>query len=472
MSRLQFLTHLLSHPTPAGIVELLGIGVVGLACLYLLTKLSPTWQISLALCAEAFSGFWKLMGVELPLDRLLVVTGLGTLLLGGIGLYSGRRVKVRWFHLLLLVVATYGVCSAIGAGTITTSLGFYALLDRLGLIPFLLFALSPHLFGTKHQRNVLLVVIIVFGAYLGLTALAEEARFNALVLPHYILNDSIGITTGRVRGPYANAEADGMIMTLGAIGAGIGLTEWRARWSRVGCWLVIIVCAIGVFLTLTRAVWIGAAAGLVVASVVDTRVRRRVLALLVIGSLGVVAALLIPEVRTRVLDRVNTTSSIWDRLNMYSAGFRVLAEHPVFGIGWVNFPQYSLLAMRQAAGYPITAVGLEIHDVFLARLVDFGLVGGSLTILALVWIILCGCRRVSPELESWRVGFLTYSAMFVSVAAFAPLAAPEPTLAFWLLAGIATRDQFSVPRHALLPAEGSWEREAGPDVGVAIGAYS
>src|SRR5947209_2467890 len=165
----------------------------------------------------------------------------------------------------MLLLLLYAVASAAWSGTLTQHEPLFALLDRLGLVPFLLFLVAPVAFKTEEQRRILAIGLVCMGAYLGLTSLFEAVGANSLVIPHYISNPNIGLHIGRSRGPFLEAGANGLAMFNCFLGAAITLPYWRGR-PRIRALVicVMILCAAGLVFTLTRQVWVGASLGTVV----------------------------------------------------------------------------------------------------------------------------------------------------------------------------------------------------------------
>ena len=200
----------------------------------------------------------------------MIAAGLLGVALEGLRDVEGRAgrppIRIETAHWLLFAALLWAVGSAWWAGTLTQSSGFFALLDRFGLMPFLVFLVAPVAFRTDHQRTILLATLIVTGAYLGLTALFEGVGLDALVFPQYIL-DPVGGTPRRARsGPVRPGCGNGPRVVPLRRGGGDGLARWRARpWVRAGCAVVAALCALGMLLTVTRAIWLG---GLLAAVVV------------------------------------------------------------------------------------------------------------------------------------------------------------------------------------------------------------
>jgi O-antigen ligase len=400
---------------------------------------AATWLLSFAIAAEIFSGNWGVIGIPAALDRVFLVLGLVALVLGGVRTVSDRTLRLRPIHIVLLLAATFVTVSSIAAHTFDVSTARFALLDRFGLVPFLLFCLAPLVFGSDRQRRFLLGVLIAVGAYIGITNFFEGVGLNNLVLPNYIVNPAIGLHFGRARGPFVEAVADGLSLYMCAVAAAVGLAVWRKRWIRFVCGAVIVLGALGILFTLTRAVWIGSVAGTLTAMLVVPRARRYILPAVVIGVIGVVATLaLVPGLSAKADDRVNSESPVWDRYNTNHAAVRMAEARPIFGFGWQTFVDKGPEYLRQSDAYPLTGAGLEVHNVFLSHLAELGLVGTALWCVALFGAVGGAIvRRGPPELYPWRIGLLAVFVCFLIVGNLGPLSYPFPNLLLWTWAGVA-----------------------------------
>ena len=241
-----------------------------------------------------FSGHSGDLGLPIGPDRVLLAGGCVLLAVQ----YRRQRNKptLKWTptHWLLVLLAGLASFSAFAAGTLFTSEGFYALLDRLGIVPMLLFVLAPILFRTEQQRRVLLIGLVALGAYLGFTALCEGFGVRALVFPRYINNPAIGIHYDRARGPFTEAVANGLALYACAVAAFVGAVTWRTRrWLLLLCAGIGVVCLLGTLLTLTRAVWLGTVIATLATMLVAPQLRRYVVPTAVLGVVGVLAILLL-----------------------------------------------------------------------------------------------------------------------------------------------------------------------------------
>jgi O-antigen ligase len=422
-------------------------------------SLTPTALLSAAIAAEVFSGNWQYFGVPAALDRVLLVLGIVALVWGGVRAVTDRLLRFRPLHLLLLVVALYATFSSMAAHTLGEKDAQFALLDRLGLVPFLLFALAPLVFGTRRQRNVLLGALVAVGAYLGIIVLLEGTGLEHLVFPSYIKDPSLGLHFGRARGPFLESAADGLSLYMCAVAAAVGLRTWRSAGARIACTAVMLVCGFGVLFTLTRAVWIGAALGTIVALAASARTRPLVIPTLLAGTVLVVGALLlIPGLSGKAETRVQDNAAVWDRYNTNDAAVRMIETRPLFGFGWETFGTQGADYMRQAGSYPFTTgAGTVVHNVFLSHAAELGLIGALLWTGALLGAVGGAVFRRGPaELAPWRQGMIAMFVAFLVVANLGPLGYAFPNVVLWTWAGVTGAEHFLRPsRRAVLLVEPS-----------------
>jgi O-antigen ligase len=315
---------------------------------------------------------------------------------------------------------------------------FFRMLDRFGLLPFFMFAVAPVAFRTRRQRRILLGTLIVVGAYVGFVTWAEAFKVDALVWPKYILDETIGITHGRGRGPFAAADANGLTLLACAIAAMIGAREWRNRWVRAACVAVVMLGVGGTFLTLTRSVWIGtAAAGIV------TMLSFRQLRPWIAGATAAVAAsvmlslAVVPGLAQRADERQHEERPVWDRKNSNKAALRMLADRPLLGFGWDEYTAKNSKYFIQDKNYPLTGQRYPLHNVYLSNAVELGVLGAAVW-LAAVLACIGGAiaRRAPPELTPWRMGLLAIGVQWVAVSALAPFPYTFPNLLLWTWAGV------------------------------------
>jgi putative inorganic carbon (hco3(-)) transporter len=461
--KLQFITQAFQHPDVFNVVLLVGLGLVCLAGVYVASRTDVTVLLVAALMLEMFSGNWGLMGIPIPLDRVAMAVALGALVLKGARNVGARRLVLRPLHLALLSALAWCAISGIIAGTITTSLGFYAFLDRFGLFPFLLFCLAPIFFGTKRQRNILLAALVGMGIYLGLTGCLEGIHLYKLLLPRYIANPNVGIHWGRARGPFLEATGDGFCIFVGMVAAAIGLRTWQSTRARFLCFLAIGADLGAVFFSLTRSVWGGAALGIVGTMLLTKKTRLLLIPLLVAGSIVVGGTLVAsPTIRAEAFGRAESQAPVWDRQNTDLAALRIIKEKPIFGVGWENFMNVSPNYMLQQPDYPITGLDIEVHNVFLSHAAELGIPGLLLWLAgffgALRWAFLPALKtalskRDNPgkdppdsETKLWLAGGVAIVLCYFVIANSAPFSEPLPNALLWIWLGILAAPYTSVVR--------------------------
>jgi O-antigen ligase len=413
-------------------------------------QLEPAYVFSGAIALSLFSGNWGNMGLPggATPDRFLLFIGLVALLLRQGGAVNRPPFKVEPAHWALVVVATYAVVSALVAGTLFGGDGFFRLLDRLGIVPFLMFFLAPVVFRTARERAVLLATLVAVGAYLGLTSLFETIHLKALVFPRYILDPSIGLHSDRARGPFLEAEANGMALYGAAVIAVIAAFRWRKPhpWAAAAAAAVALICAAGTLFSMQRAVWIGAVLATIIAPLVFYQVRRWVLpAVAVVPVIVIVSFALIPGLAAQAGARKDAERPVWDRKNLNAASLRMIEARPLFGFGWEKFRDKSSPYFQQAENYPLTAGRQSLHNAFLSNAVELGLVGTSLWIFALVMTVGAAIlTRGPPELEPWRIGLVAYTVMWIVVANFTPLERPFTNILLMTWAGLVFAGRYAV----------------------------
>ena len=141
------------------------------------------------------------------------------------------------------------------------------------------------------------------------------------------------------------------------------------------------------------------------------------------------------------MDRLTTTRSLYDRDYVNEAAFRVIAEHPWTGIGWLHFVEENVLWVRQADDYPITTVTIEIHNVFLSRAAETGIPAAIAWGLAMLLGPVASALAVPATAESRAWKAVAWSAIIVWI--FPTMLSPNPyvfpNLMIWLIGGIAGR---------------------------------
>jgi O-antigen ligase len=418
---------------------LLTIGVLGAgsSAAYLIWRADPAMSLSLGFALTCFSGNWSTLGLPkggtLAPDRLLVCGGLAVILLRGPWMRDRARLRPELPHWLLALAAAFAAISAFASHTLFHQASLLRLVEAFGVIPFLVFLLAPFAFRSAASRNKLLVVMVIFGAYLAVTALFETAGLKALVVPGYINNELIGIHFGRARGPFVEAVTNGTALYGCAVGCVVAITVWRSAGARIVAGVVCVLCLCGVFLTLQRSVWVAAVVASLAAGVLVQPLRRWIApAILVTAAALSVALLVSPSLRDKVAQRKSDIGTVDDRRNLNTAALNMIRARPLTGFGWERFVDRSIDYFQQAPNYSLSGPGFELHDIYLG----YGATLGLPTTLLWLGGVLIGLgsallTRGPPDLEPWRAGLVAVSIFILIVSAFVP---PQvfPNLLLWL----------------------------------------
>jgi len=413
--------------------------VAAVAAAYLAWHTDPAVALSLGVVLSVFAGNWGEVGIpgQLAPDRLLLVAGIAAVLLRGPAMRDRAPLRVEPVHWLLFAVSLYAIVSAILAGTLLETGPFFELLEQLGLVPFAVFLVAQAAFRTERQRRILLGALVALGGYLGLTALLEATGLTALIVPPYIADPAVGIHFGRARGPFLEAVTNGVGLFACAVAAAVALASWRGQGARVAAGVVLALCTLGLLFTLQRSIWVASVAAGIVTLLAVPELRRRAVPALAAAVVAVAIALAaVPGLQERVDQRRGADESVWDRKNLSTASLNMIDAQPLVGFGWAGFTEESIDHFELSETYPLTAGGLEVHNVYLSHGAELGLIGLTLWAFAvLAATIGVLTTRGPPELRRWKIAFGTYAVFYGLVAAFVP-AQVFPVLLFWLLAGV------------------------------------
>lgn len=439
LAAVAFVALLLAIGLVAGLyVTLLLMGALAVvSAAWLVWRLDPAYTLSAAFVLSPFAGNWSYMGLPggVDPDRILLVVGIAQVLVRTRRVADRPRLRFIPAHAVLGLAVLYVLVSAFAAGTLFAKAPLFRLIDTFGVLPFLVFLVAPLAFRTERHRSVLVVAIMVLGAYLGLTTIFEMLHLNALVFPRYILNPNLGIHVLRGRGPFLDAVANGFAMFVCAMVCGlVAFSRPRLRWPAGS---IAVLCVVGIVLSLERSVWIGSSLAATVALLSTPRLRRYFLpvASVVVASVAIALAV-IPGLSATVTGRVSNPT--WDRQNLAVAGLRMISARPLTGFGWTRFATDSRPYFQQSQNYPLEQdiTTLTVHNVLLTYAVELGIVGLTLWALGLLMGVISALRtRGPPDLDPWRTVLIAVVVIFAVVQNSIP-PTMFPPLSLWFIAGI------------------------------------
>jgi O-antigen ligase len=229
-----------------------------------------------------------------------------------------------------------------------------------------------------------------FGAYLALTAVAEVNQLYWAVFPKYIASPEYEEFFGRARGPFLNPIANGFLLGACLIGA-LSLWPRANRAGRAGLLLLASLICLGVYYTLTRSVWLGAGAGLLV--YLGLTLPRAWRAPILAGSLILATVVgmtqwerLLAFKRDQALSARDVAESVKLRPVLAIVAWNMFLDRPLVGCGFGHYQSESVnyLADRSTTLPLEKARPFRQHNVFLSVLTETGLIGAGLFILLLL----------------------------------------------------------------------------------------
>lgn len=261
---------------------------------------------------------------------------------------------------------------------------------------------------SQSELNVVQTSMIGLGVYLGLTALAEKWELNSLVFPKFIIDPQYIEFLGRGRGPLLNPTGNGFLLSI-TIAAMLIAFQHRGRLGRIGYGLAILIGSGGVYATLTRSVWIAAAAAISLTQLnrISRGVRIWALGAAVVSATAIGIGFkdqILNLKRDKHLSASASAESIELRPMLAIIAFEMFKDRPLTGVGYGHYfehnEQYAQsprweLPLRKATSY-------HQHNVLLSYLVDSGLIGAGLLITLLIswgcksWQLACSssaCRQ-------------------------------------------------------------------------------
>ena len=260
-----------------------------------------------------------------------------------------------------------------------------------------------------------------FGIYLSLTAVCEVLNIYALVFPRYITDPSTVEFLGRGRGPYLNPIGNGMYLSACLIAA---LMWWPyvQKAHRPVVLGVAGLIALGAVCTLTRSVWIGAAAALVGMAVliVPTQHRLRVVLVAAISgglALGLLGSSLVAFKRDKHLTAKETEDSAKLRPILAAFAYEIFQDYPLTGVGLSQYKRHNIdYLTKRSFDLPLAKATTYVqHNIFLSLLVETGLIGVSLFCLVLFFWVKDGWKLwYAKDLPLWQRQFGMLSVLMVA----------------------------------------------------------
>ena len=348
--------------------------------------------------------------------------------------------------LVAVIAATSGIIfGAFLSGYRGSSIG---ILFNFVLFPAVFYSLLRRTRYSERGTARLCLLLTLFGAYLGTTAILERTSLTWLLVPPEIGDPQIAQHWGRARGPFLQAEFNGAVMVL-LLPVVVFLRNIGTRVGQIIALLTVPLLCVGVYLTETRAAILSLGVVLVLGASFRHPARPfyRGLCLLVCA-----ASVLLLVSGGIVIPRLDEITPLYDRVNLLLVTSGMIAEHPVVGVGFGNFDRYQQdfffrprafgsLSAPAAAGFYAGGT----HNTLLTPMAELGMVVGGLYLLLVGWSIASAfvkmrtaARRMPPGYEAGlAMCGLLVGVGFVINAFFVELRfTPTPSALLWIFMGL------------------------------------
>lgn len=294
-------------------------------------------------------------------------------------------------EIAMLILCVYIIFSMIVAGTIYKEGHGLVLNTFLSayLVPFSIFFLAKNILDNEQKIKKIFIFFSIIGFYLGITGIFEYFNIRQLVFPRYIMIRHVGIHWGQARGPFLQAAVNGTVLGMIFFITVYLIRQNYKKWAKSFLLISAILILTSLFLTYTRASWLGFILSSLLVSIFFPQMRKVFLA-------GILAVALIVTFtqsglieKERVEERVSAASSVYDRINLYGAAWKMFLKKPVLGFGFNTFRDYSPKYLHTIKGIPFRGweEHLSLHDTLASILVELGLIGLGLFILIIFYIL-------------------------------------------------------------------------------------
>ena len=260
------------------------------------------------------------------------------------------------------------------------------------LSPMFGYLYGKHVINEEHHIRNLLFFLLFVSVFFYYLAIVEHFGWNSLVWPKEILDSSIGLwQPGRSRGPVLHPPLFGQLQAMALLVYFYFLARKVSSGVRFFLSISFGLSMVGLLFAYTRGPWFAAAAAFVVLGILRPNYRKILMVLAVLGALFGTLGLFELANSDFLQERINASGTFEDRLGFIITSIRIIADHPVFGVGYFNAINYVFIYSQGAYvplyGYIKKAAGEDIvpHDIYIGRSADEGLFStGLLLIMGLI----------------------------------------------------------------------------------------
>lgn len=250
------------------------------------------------------------------------------------------------------------------------------------LTPFFAFLYGKYTIKKDTELRNLLLFFLCLSVYYFICSIGQHFDIRQLVWPKSILDPNAGLWhRGRSRGPVLHPPYFGQLIVIIQLVYFFFLTRTRNFGMKFVVLLGLGLSMLGSFYTFTRGPWAAALVGFMFLAVLSSQFRKVILVLGLIAFLGGLLGMTQLADTEFFQERMANTGTVENRLGFLANTFRVIRDHPFFGIGYFQWmenlgdynkstyiPFYGLVKKGMSSHVPI-------HDIYLGRLAEEGIVG-------------------------------------------------------------------------------------------------
>lgn len=276
----------------------------------------------------------------------------------------------------------------------------WSVLAAKWIVPVALFHVAGIVFKDVEALRKLEFFLLAVLVYLTLISVLFLFDLRSLIFPRFILDEGIGIHADRARGPFLQAVANGVSLTLLGLIALHSLE--RGKLGRPLSLSLFLGVPLALLATKTRAVWFAASVSMVLLAFFGCtrRLRRTGIAFCFLAIFAILALPLYRTSSDQLAERFQDRSPVEFRLDMYQAGWQMFMEKPLKGWGSEGRIQPEI-ARRISSFHPEYYL---FHNTFLELAVERGIIGLALY----AWLMACFFRLRKPPKQNYECenGFL------------------------------------------------------------------
>jgi O-antigen ligase len=290
------------------------------------------------------------------------------------------------------------------------------------------------------QREIDLVVVVymvcacVWSALSLFEFLTRRSLFTA---DHVLPWASSGEAFGRTGGPFINPAFLGTAEGIALVVALVWL--FRGGFPRRVAFVCIPMSAIGLTVSLTRASWLGAGAGVLLVLAL-TRGKRAGTTIVIIGGIVLGVVVLVSLLGTGFLQsRAESSSEVYNRLIVQNTAIHIVLEHPLIGIGADRFGTLASQDLQSVGSISGSyGVGVMVpHNSVLGSMVDGGFAAGLGLVVVILLLLGAGRRRLAGIDRHLGVATLAAIAVIAVNAMFIDMSlGPPVTIIGFIVIGI------------------------------------